>query len=322
MQRPIKSIIEPIAFRAGVDATREIPLSVYRRLSCNLVLNATFLTATFGIEDLLKLITNIDISVNGSNSVIKTPLNYFYLANYLKNQGVLSYDLTSTDGTRNINFKFDIDFTVPFGFKPEDALLDIRNATTAILKVRFGNPPAGVTINSGSLYLDTDEYIFQGVQAESIDTYRTFEQDHIQSAIDRIGKMKISIPRGFDMNYYRLIFEVFDENGARSNAELGEISLVSGSTTFAVQNADRLQQDNIVNYKIAKSNWITGQYILELTREGRLTQMLGTEYLAQLDLVLDCIATGGVANIYFERIGRDMDSQLGIKKQIQVAPVK
>jgi len=319
-QRPIRGKIEPVAFAANVTKTREIPNGLYRGLSLNMVLNCTFDTCTLlTIDTMIAMIQNLDLTVNGNNSVFKTPLNYWYLMNYIRNQGVLSYDITKTDGTRDIYLQIDIPFTVPGAYKEEDTMLDIRNASTAVLKIDFGSPVAGMTVNSGNVYINTDEYIIK----DEVLTVGTKEIDYLQQPIERTGKTRVKLPCGFDLNYYRIVLEVFDSAGARSNAELSEISLVSGSTVFQVMEASRLQQQNIVKNKIAAASWITGTYELDMTRGGRMKQILGTSDIRnQLDLILDAAVADGTANIYLERIGRDMDTQLGIIKTVQAAQVK
>ena len=322
MQRPIKSKIEPISFAAGVTKTRNIPLSVYRKISINMKLNCTFTGAALTIDQLVGILRNIDLTINGNNSIFKCPLSYWYMQNYIKNIGIVSYDITSTNGTRDIFLQFDIPFTVIDGFKAEDSLLDLRNATTAVLKVDFGSSMGtGVVINSGNLFINTYEYVFTGDSATQ-DVYRTSEVDYITVPLSKTGKTPIKLPTGFDLNYYRILMEVFNSAGARSNLELNEVALQSGNTVFMIKEAARLQQENIVDYCVPTANWIAGQYIMKLVNEGRLTQLLGTQDLPQLDLVLDVAVSGGSVNFYLERVARPMNDQLGIKPMIQAAPAK
>lgn len=319
-QRPIRNKIEPISWASFVTKTRQIPKSVYRDLNCLLKLNMTFSSCTtFGIDDLIALIKNIDLTVNGSNTIFKNSLSYWYISNYLKNQGILAYSIDKTNGTRDVYFQFEIPFYLETGFKSEDTLLDIRDANTTVLKIDFGgNPPTGAIVNSGNVFINTDEYIF--TDAAALDEYSTKEVNTIMQPLLKTGKTRLDLPTGFDVNYFRIIIETFDSTGARSNNELNEIELSSGAMTYLQVEADRLRQDNLVKYAIAAIP--TGVHVIDLVREGRMMQSLGTQGLSELTLFLDVKTAGGQANIYLEKIGRSISQKLGIIKPTVEAKAK
>ena len=311
-KRPITSKIEPIGFAHGVTKTRNLPLNVYRELSCYLKLNCTFgAGSTFNIEEMIKLIPNIDLTINGQNTIFKNPLAYWYLTNYIKNQGVLAYSIDASAGTRDVWLQFEIPFTVLHGYAPEDCLLDLRNASTAVMKVDFASSTvANTTINSGNLFINSDEHLINDA-----DVIKTSEVSFMQQSFTKSGKTRIELPVGFDCNYYRLILEVFNSSNIRSDAELSEVSLQSGNNVIFIKEAHRIKQDNCVKYKIPYANCITGLYIIDLTREGKLTQVVETGGLSEFVINADVANSGGFMRIYAEKITNTMPNKLGLASQ-------
>ena len=293
--------VQQIEISQNSTPTRDIPKSILRALQCRMTINHTNGATVSGwtIDALLNLMSDVEFILNGQDVVHKVPLAFFFYQNFYDNGGVSSYTVDVTTSSNAISIvDFDINFANSRSISPDDTLMDLRSGiSTAVLKTSFGAITAtGVTFDSGTVEVCSDEYMYDASEnSDMANKVRgRYETVYTQKTISTTGANDLELSVGAFNEYKRLFIETKNGSGVRSDSIIDKIEIFSGALTFVKKNADLIKTRNALDYGIAPASLLTGIYVIDLTRLGKMTQRLVTSQLSELKLRLNAIATGAV----------------------------
>lgn len=301
--------VQKVEVSQNSTQTRDIPKTILRALQCRLNIrhdNAGSV-ANWNIDAVLNLLGDMEFILNGQDVVHKVPLAFYYYQNFYDNAGVVSQSILATTSTSSLcsYVDFNINFTNPRSIAPDDTVLDLRNGiSTAVLKSSFGAVTAtGVTLRSGESDIEicTDEYLYDSVEdADTTKVRGRYETIYTQKDLTSTGQSDIEIPVGLYNEYKRFFLETKTAAGVRSDSIIDKIELYSGALTFIKKNADLVKAQNAVDYGIATGSLLTGLYVIDLTRLGKMSQRLVTTKLPELKFRVN-VVTAGKIRIFAEK---------------------
>lgn len=283
------SKIQQLTFAASARITRDIPKTVYCGLT--LELNITHASGTLTIAHILSCLPNIEVVINGRDTVFNAPLSHFYYQQ-LADTGVAPMQLLASLGTNTyviVYLPFELINTV----LPEDTLLNARSAgniDSVVLALTCG--PATVNalaITEASSFVKISASTYGMVPNEQ--QFGSHEYATLNRTISATGDLEIIIPVA-GQNQYRRIWIQTITGGALSDVVISNFKLATDTFVYHDVEDQHLKADNMRKFGLAAT--ITGVYCLELTSHGLMSQRIDARRLDELTLTLTAIATGSV----------------------------
>ena len=304
-----------ITFAENQARTLQLPRNyAYRMLSLKLMVNVTINETTSGVvfdSCPAQLIRNIMVRANGRD-VIKNldmeTLHRLTQIRYGTRPRIVSLANTTTTATVDLEVHAIVPFEMWRAVKPIDTLLDSSGLATLEFIVDwgsgnniFGGDFGGtVTVNSAVLYVSSVESV--GVPAGT--KFMTNKEYRIEQAVTATTtNFQVNLPVG---NLYRcFVLKTVSDDVLVNTVLSGLITLKSGTEVFKQRDAYHLQMDNKVEYAlevpvstVILENLLTGYYILEFVKDGRLTECLDTSRLSTLELILAVTNVGTTNRLY------------------------
>lgn len=302
--------IGSIDYAANQQRTLQLPRNyAYRILSLKLTCTLTWTETTAGVvkdSAPAQLISNIVLRANGRD-VIKNydleTLHRLCQIRYGTRPKIISPASTGALAAQALEVHAYISLEMWRAVKPIDTLLDSSGLATLDLIVTwatgaaiFGGAYGGtVTVTAATLYVSSIEAV--GVPAGT--RFMVNKEFSIQSVITAASTQhQINLPTS---NLYRCFVLKTVSDDCHVNTILNNIQIKSGTEVYKNGNALHFQMRNRLDYMLECpvstaaalggadyiNNLLTGYYMLEFVRDGRLTECLDTSRLSSLELILD-----------------------------------
>ena len=271
-----------------------------------------------------QLVKNIAIRANGRDVIKNYDMETLHRMNqmrhrtrpYIDSEGLAGFAIIATPGTVHM-IHARIEFEMWDAIRPIDTLLDSAGLATLELIVTLGTgldihndaaDSASVTVNEATLYVSSVECV--GVPAGT--SFMTNKEYMIRSQVTATNnRHQIFLPTS---NLYRSIVIKTHSDGDQVNTILplnitnqNCITIKSGTEVYkyriagALQCCNRIDQSMEVpeltadaaalNHRLLERQ-LTGYYLLEFVKDGRLTECLDTSRLSSLELELDVVSVG------------------------------
>ena len=293
--------VENILFAAGAGRQRELPKTVYNNIKCRLTINHTNGVApVITVDSFLNILTKLNLTINGQDQLLSTSIrHWFYQNNYdfsrLSNGNQVSL-FTTASATGNSVAYFKMPLALTRALNPEDTILDARGFKSLVLEANWGNSiGAGVTsVNSGFLDIVPDEYSnvdenFGGARHEFNSTIRN---------LDAVGARTVELETRSNNQYRRLWIYTRDNAGVLSDVQIDNIIVRSRSFTYVNVKGDVLQRDN--GWDFARDHQ-TGLYVVDFTRDGKMTQRVDARELSELIVEFNSLVANGSVEVVKEK---------------------
>jgi hypothetical protein len=294
--------IEQILFASGAIRARELPKTVYKGLLCKLTINHTNgASPVISADSFLNILSKLNLIINGQDQLLSVPLrHWFYQGNYdfsrLASGNQISL-FTTVSSTGNSIVWFYVPVGLTRALNPEDTVLDARAFKSLILEANWGSTiGTGVTtINSGQLDIFTDEYSnvdenFAGGRHEFNVSSRN---------LDATGARTLELETKSNNQYRRLFIYTRDNTGALSDVQIDNIIVRSRSFNYLNIKADSLQRMN--GFEYARDHQ-TGLYVIDFTRDGKMTQRVDARELSELIVEVNSLVANGTIDIVKEKV--------------------
>lgn len=293
--------VESILFAAGGLRPREMPKTVYKGIFCKLTLNHTNgVGPVITADSFLAILTKLNLTINGQDQLLSIPLrHWFYHNNYdfsrLSNGNQVSL-FTTASATGNSIAYFYIPLGLTRSLNPEDTILDARNFKSLVLEANWGSTIGTnvTTLNSGQLDIFPDEYAnvaedFAGARHEMNLSSRN---------LDATGARTLELETKSNNQYRRLWIYTRDNAGLLSDAQIDNIIVRSRSFNYVNVKADVLQRAN--GWDFARDHQ-TGLYVIDFTRDGKMTQRIDARELSELIVEVNSLVANGTMEIVKEK---------------------
>lgn len=297
--KTIQRDIGQIPYAANQTRTLELPRNfAYRKLELHFDCNLTFVETTAGtIKDSYpaQLIQNIQIRANGRDVIKNIDMATLHRLNQIRHgtrPAISGKANTGAVATTDYSVTAIIDFEMWRAVKPIDTLLNSAQLATLDLIVTFGDAEAGVggafvgsvTVHSGTLYVSAVESV--GVAPDT--PFLVNKEFSIEKTITASSdNEQVNLPVS---NLYRSFLIKTESDLVNVNTILNNIQLKSGTEVFINKRAADLQDSNKSEYGI--ETWPAGHYLIEMVKDGRLTESLDTSQLSSLEFVFDTTKVG------------------------------
>ncbi len=293
--------VESILFASGGLRPREMPKTVYKGLLCKVTINHTNGgTPVITADSFLAVLSKLNLTINGQDQLLSVPLrHWFYQNNYdfsrLASGNQISL-YTTASGTGNSIAYFYIPLGLTRALNPEDTILDSRGFKSLVLEANWGTSiGTGVTsLNSGQLDIFPDEYsnvdeAFGGARHEMNVSSRN---------LDATGSRTLELETKSNNQYRRLWIYTRDSAGALSDSQIDNITVRSRSFNYVNVKADVLQRYN--GWEFAKDHQ-TGLYVVDFTRDGKMTQRVDARELSELIVEVNSLVSNGTIDVVKEK---------------------
>jgi len=229
-----------------------------------------------------------------------------------------------------------LSFAMPRAIREPDTLLDTAAMSSLDLAVTWGAgldtmndtwPGTGtvpvVTVNDAKLHITAIEYI--GVPAGT--TFGLWKESWKRKQVTAVDNaFQIKLPYGAGMNYRSILIKTHSDGDQVDTilpynglAVLNKMTLKSGTETYLYEIAQLLQVQNrlanglqvpertgsaaALNHRLQELVQ-EGYYYIDFCRDGRLSEMLDTSYLSDLELVLEVAnpGTNDFIDVYYDHL--------------------
>ena len=291
-----------------------------------------------------QLISSLDLIANGSDTLRHIPYETLHRKNefqYMTRPRIYSEDWAgyADAADKVLKVAARMPFAMPRSVREVDTLLDTAALSSLDLNVTWaagldtmndtwpgnGTSPA-VTVNDAKLHITAIEYI----GADPANTYAIWKESWKRATVTGVDNaFQIKLPVGSGM-FYRSILIKTHSNGDQVDtiipynglATLNKITLRSGTEVFLYEIGQLLQVQNRLAHALAvpertgtaaalnhrlQELVMEGYYYIDFCRDGRLSEMLDTSYLSDLELILEVAnpgqdATSDYIEVYFDHI--------------------
>lgn len=293
--------VESILFASGGLRPREMPKTVYKGILLKLTINHTNGAGpVISADSFLNILTKLNLTINGQDQLLSVPLRqWFYQNNYdfsrlaAGNQVSL---FTTASATGNSIFYAYVPLGLTRSLNPEDTILDARAFKSLVMEANWGTTiGTGVTtINSGQLDMFPDEYAnvaedFAGARHEMNLSSRN---------LDATGARTLELETKSNNQYRRLWIYTRDNTGALSDVQIDNIIVRSRSFNYVNIKADVLQRYN--GWEYARDHQ-TGLYVIDFTRDGKMTQRIDARELSELIIEVNSLVANGTMEVVKEK---------------------
>jgi len=291
-----------------------------------------------------QLVQCLDLVANGSDTIKHMPFETLHRKNELQfgvRPRIYSEDWSgyADAADKVLKVAARMSFAMPRAVKQPDTLLDTAALSSLDLNVTWGAgldtmndswPGTGtapvVTVNDAKLHITAIEYI----GADPNNRYALWKESYKRHTVVGVDNaFQIKLPYGAGM-FYRSILVKTHSNGDQVDtilpynglAILNKMTLKSGTEVYLYEIAQLLQVQNRLAHAIqvpertgtaAALNHrlqelvLEGYYNIDFCRDGRLSEMLDTSYLSDLELLLEVANPGGdttsdYIEVYYDHI--------------------
>ncbi|MDA8171071.1 MAG: hypothetical protein M0Z48_04485 [Nitrospiraceae bacterium] len=293
--------IQKINYVASALQSRDIPKRILRGLGLTLAAsttNAAGVAITW--ESLCKLISKIVLTLNGQDVLINIPFWALYLLNYYDFSKAPNAVISLTVAAGQVQrMPLYLPFELTRSVSPEDTMFDGRQLSSIVLDAYWNNSlGTNVTsIDSGELDIQTDEYL-DATNKATVGGAR-HEYAFISYAITGIGVLPFNVPTQGLNQYRRMFIMTRDNTGAASDAILSNLAIKSGAVYFENIAAVDLKDTNNRQYAMTP---LTGAYVYDFTRNGKMTERLDARTLSELIFEVTSLVAAGSVDVMFERV--------------------
>lgn len=293
--------VEKITYTASAMKPRDIPKRALKGLQLLLLASTTNAAggATITWESLCKLISKLVLTLNGQDTLINVPFWFLYLLNYYESSKIPNSTITTAAGAGSVQrMPLYLPFELTRAISPEDTTFDGRNLSSITLEAYWGNSVGTnvTSIDTAELDIQTDEYV--NVGDKDIVGGARHEFASISYSITGTGKMSFNIPTQGLNQYRRLWIMARDNNGAASDAIFDNLAIRSGAVYYMDTDAGFLKDQNNRAYSISP---LTGAYVYDFTRNGKMTERLDARNLSELVLEVNSLVATGSLDVIFEK---------------------
>jgi len=280
-----------------------------------------------------QLVSSLDLIANGSDTIKHMPFDALHRKNEIQfgvRPRIYSAGLAGYDDISNGVYKVAarMSFAMPRAIREPDTLLDTAAMSSLDLVVTFGAgidimndtwPGGGsgesVTIDDAKLHVTAIEYV--GVPAGM--KFALWKESWKRATVTGVDNaFQIKLPFGSGMNYRSILLRTHSDGNMVDTiipynglATLNKIKLQSGTEVYLYEVGQLLQVQNRLAHELQVPERIgsgaaldhalqelllEGHYYIDFCRDGRLSEMLDTSYLSDLELVLEVANPGGDAS--------------------------
>jgi hypothetical protein len=291
--------VEKVKFSLNGLVTRQLPLTVFKHLHLRLkVTHTNGVAPVISVYSLCKLVSKIQITLNGQDTLVSLPLFHLPFANS-KEFGVENFkSLFTTASTQGVSF---IDLFLPFylprSISPEDTLLDARGLSSAVLEVQWGSAiGADVTsIDDAELQIVTGEF----AQVAGDAKFARHEYGYSSGQLDSVGTIQHKLDVGSNNQYRRIWLYTLDSAGALSDALINKIGILSRAFYYSNTSAESLKGSNVAEFGQAND---VGVYCLDFCPEGKMSQRIDARPLSELLLEISSLVANGSYAVIKEKV--------------------
>jgi len=285
-----------------------------------------------------QLVRSLDLVANGQDTIKRMPFDTLHRKNELQfgvrpriySEALSGFGIIAANGeTAKVAAR--MSFAMPRAVRQVETLLDTAALSSLDLLITFGAgldimndtfDGASVTVEDAKLHITAIEYI--GVVNWNLAIWKENWKRKEVTGVD--NAFQIKLPYGSNLAYRSILIKTHSDadqvdtimpyNGI---AILNKLTLKSGTEVYCYEIAQLLQVQNRLAYSIqvpertgsaAALNHrlqelvLEGYYYIDFCRDGRLTEMLDTTMLSDLELVLE-VANPGAADfveVYFDHV--------------------
>jgi len=280
-----------------------------------------------------QLVSSLDLIANGSDTIKHMPFDALHRKNELQfgvrpriySHGLLGYADVSNEVCK---VAARMSFAMPRAIREPDTLLDTAAMSSLDLIVTWGAgldimndswPGTGtgesVTVDDAKLHITAIEYI--GVPAGT--TFALWKESWKRETVTGVDNaFQIKLPYGSGMNYRSILLRTHSDGDMVDTilpynglATLNKMKLQSGTEVYLYEIAQLLQVQNRLTHELQVPERIgsgaalnhalqelvlEGHYYIDFCRDGRMSEMLNTSFLSDLELVLEVANPGGDAS--------------------------
>jgi len=288
-----------------------------------------------------QLIASLDLIANGSDTIKHTDFETLHRKNEIQfgvRPRIYSADwIGYADApTKVLKVAARMSFAMPKAIRQPDTLLDTAALSSLDLAVTWGagvdtmddtwNGEATpvVTVNDAKLHITAIEYI--GVPAGT--TFGLWKETWKRKQVTAVDNaFQIKLPYGAGMNYRSILIKTHSDGNQVDTiipynglATLNKITLKSGTEIYLYEIGQLLQVQNRLQHGLQVPERITaalaaidhclqelileGYYYIDFCRDGRLSEMLDTSFLSDLELVLEVANPGSAdfVDVYYDQL--------------------
>jgi hypothetical protein len=285
-----------------------------------------------------QLVRSLELVANGQDTIKRMPMDTLHRKNELQfgvrpriySEALAGFAEIAANGS-TVKVAARMSFAMPRAIRQIETLLDTAALSSLDLLVTFGAgldimndtfDGASVTVEDAKLHITAIEYI--GVVGWNLAIWKENWKRKQVTGVDNAFQVKL--PYGSNLAYRSILIKTHSDadqvdtilpyNGL---AILNKMTLRSGTEVYCYEIAQLLQVQNRLAYGIqvpertgtaAALNHrlqelvLEGYYYIDFCRDGRLTEMLDTTMLSDLELVLE-VANPGSADfveVYFDHV--------------------
>ncbi|MDG7041854.1 MAG: hypothetical protein JRN22_02245 [Nitrososphaerota archaeon] len=293
--------VQKINYVASALQSRDIPKRILKGLGLTLAASTTNAAggATITWESLCKLISKLVLTLNGQDVMINIPFWALYLLNYYDFSHAPNSVITQAAGAGSSQrMPLYLPFELTRSISPEDTTFDGRNLSSIVLDAYWNNS-LGVnvtSIDSAELDIQTDEYL--DATNKAVIGGARHEYAFISYAITGIGVIPFNIPTQGLNQYRRMFIMTRDNTGAASDAIASNLAVKSGAVYYENIAAQDIKDNNSRQYAMSP---LTGTYVYDFTRNGKMTERLDARALSELIFEVTSLVAAGSIDVMFER---------------------
>lgn len=294
--------VELIEYVASQLKSRKIPKRLLKGLNLTLKASSTNAVggATITWETLCKLISKLSLTLNGQDVLWNIPFWMLYVINYYDFSKAPNAVITQAAGAGSVQrMPLYMPFELTRSISPEDTMFDGRSLSSIVLDCNWANSiGTNVTsIDSAELDIETDEYLDS--TGKMVVGGARHEFAFTSFPITGTGDaQEYDIPTEGLNQYRRLFLMTRDNTGAASDAIIDNIAVRSGAVYYFNSRAAKVKDRNAVQYAQTP---LTGLYVIDFTRNGKMTERLDARNLSELKLKPDCLINNGSIDVLFEK---------------------
>ena len=289
-----------------------------------------------------QLVQSLDVIVNGSDTIKHMDMETLHRKNQLQfgtRPRIYAEDWSgyADAADKVLKVAARLSFAMPRAISQVDTLLDTAAMSGLDLVVTWGAgldtmndtwPGSGgsaesVTVNDAKLHITAIEYI--GVKAGT--NFALWKENWRRSTVTGVDNaFQIKLPFGSNINYRSILLKCHSDGDQVDTilpynglAILNKMTLRSGTEVYLYEIAQLLQVQNRLQHAIevpertgsaAALNHrlqeliLEGYFLIDFCRDGRLSEMLNTSMLSDLELLLEVANPGDAdfVDVYYDQV--------------------
>ncbi|KKN06584.1 hypothetical protein LCGC14_1075780 [marine sediment metagenome] len=287
-----------------------------------------------------QLVRNLDVVVNGSDTIKHMDFETLHRKNEIQfgtRPRIYSEDWSgyANAADKVLKVASRLSFAMPRAIAQVDTLLDTSALSSLDLVVTWGtgldtmnaawagNTTPVVSVNDAKLHITAVEYI--GVVAGT--NFALWKENWLRKEVVGVDSaFQIKLPFGSNINYRSILLKTHSDGDQVDTiipynglANLNKITLKSGTEVYLYQVGQLLQVQNRLQHAMAvpertasaaalnhrlQELVLEGYYYIDFCRDGRLSEMLDTSMLSDLELTLEVANPGSAdyVDVYFDHL--------------------